>query len=109
MRNYEQELFDTIWALQATEEAPVHKSEYSIYRSDFQLKEIDKTQEVTYRVFLKSGIQFEITRQKEDQETKYIFYPLWEGPFNCRTAKSLLAVFLMMGIDVQVTGGEANK
>lgn len=110
MRNYEQELFDTIWALQYHTGSPYHDENYSIYRTDFELNKINKLKEVTFRVFMSCGIQFEITRQfdGEDNSTEYIFNSIWPSVLNCESAQSILAVFIILGVDVQTAGGEAN-
>lgn len=108
MRNYEQELFDQLYAIENRVGSPLHVENYSIYRTNFELKKKDNLEEITYRVFLKAGIQFEITKQQdtEDNSTDYIFHSLLEGPLNCETAQSILAVFIILGIDVEINGSK---
>lgn len=87
-RNYGKILFDFINSY-----GPMFGSNFCI---------IDNTGKLSkgkhYRVFLKGGIAFDISKELGEREFEYDFVSVWDGPFFAEnTPQHTLAALIMMG------------
>lgn len=92
----EQKLFDLVHTHRSNEH---YKDQWFIYVDrTLDLNTIADLKEITYRVFLKGGVYFEITRSISAEETEYFFYILWEGPYNAQNVEDIFPITDLLGI-----------